>query len=84
MDLYTIQEAKQLIEFYSDKLIGKPIIPDMNSNVIRFDFVEYDNGKFRINCVGSDYGIIRPFHEISSVAKYYDLPTPKEVLENIK
>lgn len=84
MDLYTLKEAKQLIEYYSDKLIGKPIVPEMNSNVIRFDFVEYENEKFRINCVGSDFGIIRPIHEISSVAKYYNLPTPKEVLDNAK
>ncbi|WP_338376498.1 hypothetical protein [uncultured Flavobacterium sp.] len=84
MDLYTLEEAKELIKYYSEKLIGKPIVPDMQSNVIRFDFVEYENGKFRVNCVGSDYGIIRPIHEISSVAKYYNLPTPKEILENAK
>ena len=84
MDLYTLKEAKELIKYYSEKLIGKPIMPDMKSNVIRFDFVEYENGKFRVNCVGSNYGAIRPVHEISSVAKYYDLPMPKEILDSTK
>ena len=81
MKLYTLEEAKLLVNFYSEKLIGKNIIPDFNSKVIRFDIIEYDNGKFRVNCVGSDVGSVRPVHEISSVAKYYDLSTPEEVLD---
>jgi hypothetical protein len=83
MKLYTLKEAQHLIEYYSDLLIGQPLAPNLKSKIIRFDFVEYENGKYRVNCVGSIMGSIQPIHEISNVAEYYNLLRPTEILENL-
>jgi len=78
--MYTYQDAKYLLQYYADKVIGKPLEDD-RSTIVSLRIDEYKEG-FDVNCVGTELlPRVVPFKSIYTVAPSLGLLTPKEVLQ---
>lgn len=83
MDLYTIDQAHQLITFYADKMVGKTLEQSTQSIVGYLDKELHGDNKYRVIAVGKMMrGNIIPKRSIDRVAKDLNLPTPEDVLNN--
>lgn len=79
--MYTYKETQKLIDYYSDKVIGKPINAKLKDTLIEtLGVVELSGQKFNLYCYNNSN---RPpiYSHILSVAENLKLPSPLEVLE---
>lgn len=83
MDLYTLDQANQLIKFYSDKMVGKTLEQSTQSIVDYLDKELYGDNQYRVIAVGKMMrGNVIPKRSIDRVAKDLNLPTPQDFLNN--
>lgn len=79
--MYTSKEAQKLVDYYSDKVIGKPISEKLQEKLIEtLGVVEISNQKFNVYCYNNSN---RPptYSHIIAVAENLNLLSPSEVLE---
>lgn len=82
--LYSQADAKYLFDYYSPKVIGKPLTPPPISNITHLQLIEYEGAKYQLVAIGSEVypGTVKPLSNIATVTKRLGLPSPEEVLEN--
>jgi hypothetical protein len=82
--LYSQSDAKYLFDYYSPKVIGKPLTPEPVSNITHLQIIEYADGNYQLVAIGSEVypGTVKPLSNISTVTKRLGLPSPEEVLES--
>lgn len=79
--MYTSKEVQKLLDYYSNKLIGKPISSKLKETLIEtLGVVELNNQKFNLYCYNNTN---KPqiYVHILSVVENLELLTPTEVLE---
>lgn len=83
MDLYTLDQANQLIKFYADKMVGKTLEQSTQSIVDHLDKEPYGDNQYRVIAVGKMMrGNVIPKRSIDRVAKDLNLPSPQDVLNH--
>lgn len=83
METFTLDEANILVEYYSDKIIGKQIVKNTLSKIIYLEKKMALNKRYWINCYGTKIEIIEPFRSITKVALYLNLLSQNEVLNQL-
>lgn len=53
MSLYSIEDADYLINYYSDKIIGKVIEESTKSKITHLDKEHYGENQYRVNAFGT-------------------------------
>lgn len=83
METFTLKEANFLLDYYSDKIIGKQIANEVQSKIIYLEKKLAPNKRYWINCYGTNIESIAPFRSITKVALYLDILNPTDVLTTI-
>lgn len=81
---YTLKEAKLLVEYYSDKMIGEYLDDSKQVKIkeLKIDPVENDSNSFLVRANGHPLqGVAVFFREIGQAAKQLNLPSPEVVLK---
>jgi hypothetical protein len=82
--MYTRQEVEILIAFYRPKLIGKPLYPKKDGNLIINILVEGNENCLHLKAASVVDGKQSVSRAIGSVAYDYGLTAPAVVLRNSK
>ena len=86
MQVYSLENANYLIQYYADKMIGKIIEGSKGSKVIHLDKESYGNNQYLVNVVGTlvkgVIGVFHPRRSVNLVSKDLHLPSPEFVLSH--
>lgn len=83
MNLYSIEDADYLINYYKDKIIGKVIEDSTQSKITHLNKEHYGENQYRVNAFGTVIkGAFYPKRSIELVLKDLGLELPSEVLSN--
>jgi hypothetical protein len=80
MEMYSSEDADFLIDFYKDKVIGKPLENIGDSIIISLEKKAKGDDLFRVTAYGTPAKNLIPRRDISIIASNLHLPSPTEVL----
>jgi hypothetical protein len=81
--MYTLKEALELVEYYNDKVIGKPLSKKKaeSLSISQIKVEELTDHSFNVFCYGKGSISVQFFTTIDKVAEDLNLISPIEVLE---
>lgn len=82
MELYNIENAQTLLEYYNPILIGLSIEPPNNYPITSLEIQEYEGNQFRVICRVAEYAGATIIDDVASVVERHNMISPNEVLEN--
>lgn len=81
MSLYSRDDANHLVDFYSEKMIGKQLVPGSPTKVEHLRLAGRTGNVFEVYAVGSLISAgLYPKRKIDLVARDLGLPAPDEIL----
>lgn len=81
--MYTYKEAQKILEYYLDKVIGKPI-DKVRGEELLTDYLkieELKNSKFTVLCYSKAALTVSFYRNIDLVAKDLELPLPSDIIK---
>ncbi|MUV04439.1 hypothetical protein GN157_12035 [Flavobacterium rakeshii] len=78
--MYSYKEAVYLVDYYKDKVIGKPIIPSSKKLIDLVEVENRNNDSYSVKCVVTEQKGANLFRDIHAISKELELTEPKAVL----
>lgn len=81
MEIFTEKDAKILLEYYSKKIVGKPISNGVDYKIDYLESKSFGKDKINIFCISlHNYSLYH--RKLTEYIKDFNLISPEEVLKN--
>ena len=82
MELYSLEDATYLMDYYTSKMLGKLMEETTGAIVLRLFIEKYSNDKYKVNGEGTPISNMHPKRSIEKIAITQNLELPQQVLAN--
>jgi len=80
MEFYNLADATYLLEFYTDKVVGKKLSHKSDATITHLEIDDWDNGKYRLMAKAKGHAAV----DVCDVVKLHNMIHPIIVLKERK